>query len=744
MGRRIDTVGKISTGIQGLDKMLLGGLQLPLIRSGEDVASSEKGIIIVLKGDRGTDKTLFAMQMMHGIAKSLNNLEVKPKAPAFYSLDKKTDQMNDMLLDFIISKCIDKMIRTKENDEWTGSRFADAIFDTSKIRAGATQSCTPPPFPENLKSKIDSYISEGIVFYNIRTNSLHFRTAQSIDSQANILFTRRHDNVSDYQNVLGAFSSEGNCDFRNDFFEVQFNGHIPTVSGNKDSKKEMEYKYVTTPSHTFSKILSHIQKGAEDNSKNNSMPSSCIVIDGLTKISDSDLRSFELTPFEHILRKSALVTIIVIDDLDEKLKISADILIELGRIENNKENYTSHSLRICKSVFQMYAYGWHEYKKRDYGIEVYPNSHLLLQQKRYLPQAKILTQQGVLENHYLRHVNAKVTGDVKDKTLPKVKEYDDYKKAENSAMDILRNLHYKYKNEAVTTVNGALQELLGYKEHGRNSNPSGKIIAILGSPNSFKFYLAAGSCFCAARQGIHTLFLTFDRLIDNLREHLVCPAWETLNKENSIIPCFEQVQESESNKSYANEYSCTANCSYHCQLSKCNNCYSMMHSFNINMGCISTDELLHYLNEQLDICFKKGGNKKIGRIIIDDLQKIDYSFPLLKGNDLFLSAIKNYCQKKSIDLIILCDKSAGLARCLRSLADNVICMQQDEAGKTVSIYVEKFSGITPPSHILKGGICVDKSDGKSIYEIFECVGSSCIIKFESNTTPTSFKDFWKE
>lgn len=79
----------------------------------------------------------------------------------------------------------------------------------------------------------------------------------------------------------------------------------------------MEYKYVTTPSHTFSKILSHIQKGAEENTKNKSMPSSCIVIDGLTKISDSDLKSFELTPFEHILRKSALVTIIVIDDLDE-------------------------------------------------------------------------------------------------------------------------------------------------------------------------------------------------------------------------------------------------------------------------------------------------------------------------------------------------------------------------------------------------------------------------------------------
>lgn len=738
MGRRIDTVGKISTGIQGLDKMLLGGLQLPLIRSGEDVASSEKGIIIVLKGDRGTDKTLFAMQMMHGIAKSLNNLEVKPKAPSFYSLDKKTDQMNDMLLDFIISKCIDKMIRTRKNDEWTGSRFADAIFDTSKIRAGATQSSTPPPFPENLKSKIDSYISEGIVFYNIRTNSLHFKTAQSIDSQANILFTRRYDNISDYQKVSNAFSSEGNFDFRNDFFEVQFNEHIPTDNGNNDSRKEMEYKYVTTPSHTFSKILSHIQKGAEDNSKNNSMPSSCIVIDGLTKISDSDLRSFELTPFEHILRKSALVTIIVIDDLDEKLKISADILIELGRVENNKENYTSHALRICKSVFQMYAYGWHEYKKRDYGIEVYPSSHLQLQQKRYLPQAKILVQLGILDNHYVRHVSAKVSGDVKDHI--RLKEYDDYKKTENTAMDVLRNLYFKKRKKTVTTVGEALQELFGYE----NDNTFGKIIAILGSPNSFKFYLAAGSCFCASKQGIHTLFLTFDRLIDNLRDHIMCPAWNTLG-EKMNVPCFNDLSDSKVSKNYTDEYSCTANCFRHCKLSECNRCYSNMHSFNINMGCISTDELLHYLNEQLDIYFNKDAHQKIRRIIIDDLQKIDYSFPFLKGNDLFLSAIKNYCQQKCIDLIILCDKNAGLARCLRSLADNVICMERNEEAKSLSIYIEKFSGITPPSHILKEGIMVDKTqEGKSIYDIFECRKSSCVIEFESNATPTSFKDFWKE
>lgn len=449
-----------------------------------------------------------------------------------------------------------------------------------------------------------------------------------------------------------------------------------------------------------------------------------------------------MTPFEHILRKSALVTIIVIDDLDEKLKISADILIELGRIENNKENYTSHALRISKSVFQMCAYGWHEYKKRDYGIEVYPSSHLLLQQKRYLPQAKILTQQGILENHYLRHVNANVFDDVKNKG--KLKEYEEYKRSENSAMDVLRNLYFGYTEKKTTTVKEALQELFGYK----NGTTSGEIIAILGSPNSFKFYLAAGSCFCAAKQGIHTLFLTFDRLIDNLRLHLVCPAWNSI--ENRPVPCLDDTNNGKEKGTYIaytndiKECSCTANCLRHCRLSECEKCYSKMHSFNINMGCISTDELLYYLNEQLNICFDKNADKKIKRIIIDDLQKIDYSFPLLKGNDLFLSAIKNYCQKKSIDLIILCDKNAGLAKCLRSLADNVICMERDDTGQSLSIYVEKYSGIISPSHILKEGIKIENAEGKSIYDVFACQGNSCEIEFEPNADPISFKDFWKE
>lgn len=737
MGKKISTVEKISTGIQGLDKVLLGGLQLPLIETEEDVSSNGKGIIIVLKGNRGTDKTLFAMQMMHGIAKSLRHLEVQPKSPIFYSLDKTEDQMNDMLLDFIISQCIRKMIKVGHSGQerkWTGSLFADAIFETGKICAGTDKTENPPTFPENLKSMIDYYISEGLVYYNIRTNSLHFRTARSVDSKANILFVRKYDKIDAYQECAEKFPTNGEDDFKNDFFEVIFNPHIQEA-------KEKEYRYTTTSSHVFSKILSDIQRRVEESGKEKRMPSSCIVIDGLTKVNDSDLKSFDFSPFEDTLRKSALVSIIVIDDLDEKMKIGADILIEMGRMENEQVNYTSHGLRICKSVFQMSAYGWHQYKKRDYGIEVYPSSHLLLQQKRYLQQSVIYTRKGLLEDHYLRYASTRESDNLNENG--ELLEYEEYnQKITAERNNTLRTLLFKQQTSKNVTFNDALQDLIGYREAKTN----GKFIALLGKPNSFKFYLSAGSCFCAAKRGIHTLFFTYDRVIDNLREYVKCPAW---NNENEL-KCLTK-EEYETGIIKGEKLSCSTDCTIDsdCKLKECSKCYEKIHPFNINMGCISTDELLYFLDEQLSLCFEKENkpNRKIGRIIIDDLQKIDYSFPLLNGNNLFLSAIKNYCQRKNIDLIILCDKEAQLAQRLRSLADNVLCMERDEEKNTLSIFIEKYSGNIPPSKILKGNIRIESEsdeETKGIYNIFSCKDGKCNLKFDSdlNSCTSYLQDFW--
>ena len=41
----------------------------------------------------------------------------------------------------------------------------------------------------------------------------------------------------------------------------------------------------------------------------------------------------------------------------------------------------------------------------------------------------------------------------------------------------------------------------------------------------------------------------------------------------------------------------------------------------------------------------------------------------------------------------------------------------DDTGQSLSIYVEKYSGIISPSHILKEGIKIENAEGKSIYDV---------------------------
>lgn len=121
-----------------MDKILLGGLQLPMYSSSVSRNNKTQGIIITLKGCKGTDKTMLAMQVMHGITKSLRryNGEDALLAPAFYSLDKMHDQLNDILLDFIISQCTRKMIKLKQDlrkdSQYNNSLFADIIFKTDQ------------------------------------------------------------------------------------------------------------------------------------------------------------------------------------------------------------------------------------------------------------------------------------------------------------------------------------------------------------------------------------------------------------------------------------------------------------------------------------------------------------------------------------------------------------------------------------------------------------------------------------
>lgn len=720
--KQYNNVQKISTGISGLDKMLLGGLQLPMY-SPQNVKG--QGIIITIKGCKGTDKTMFAMQIMHGITKSLRryNGDNGLLPPAFYSLNKTSYELNDLLLDLIISQCTRKMVMLRQDlrkdSLYINSLFADCIFQTDKkVSVGHEQDDNIPQLPDDFYTHIDKYISEGIAFYNIRTNSLHFRTPQSIDSQANRLFERKYDDIKLYLDDVSRFSGDYTDvdDFRNDFFAVNFN--LTEAQSDEDN-----YNYTQTPAHKFTQIASKIQDERNNDGTELNIP--CTVIDGISQISRQELDGFELSAIERLLRTTSLVSIIVIDEVEEEL-FHSDLSIEMRRVENDNVNYTIHQLRINKCVFQMTAYGWHQYKKRDYGIEIYPSSHLLLQQKRYLQQSIINTSNGILDQNYLQYLDFSKMYDPK-------KQFADYEKRRQAdEYNRLKELYVKRYYKCLSTSSGILGYLLAQKD----TTPNGKIIAIIGYSNTFKRFLAVGSSFCAAKKGYHTLFLTFDRLSSNLLQQMQCPALAC--KENKLS-CVEELKKAKGIEHVQyedlNDISCSS-CPHSCPLKKCKYCYDFLHAFNINMGCISADELLHYLEEQLEIYFDKKGTR-IKRIIFDDLQKVDFCFPLLKDNELFFAALKSFCQKRGIDLIVLCDKKAGLVNELISLSENVICMQRESNHEDISFLIEKFAGIIRPSQIFK-------MKTKNIYELFQCDFSDCRISDIEISEIGTMRNYWND
>ena len=132
---------------------------------------------------------------------------------------------------------------------------------------------------------------------------------------------------------------------------------------------------------------------------------------------------------------------------------------------------------------------------------------------------------------------------------------------------------------------------------------------------------------------------------------------------------------------------------------------------SLKSGYISPEEFIFLLEDQLDTAYNDG--KKIKKIIIDDVQVIEFGYPLLDNERLFLPALISICKERNISLHILCDKISKYVESLRSLADNIIYTDRDSDGKSL-IYIEKFAGYNnAPSKIYCGKI-------KSLKELFEC------------------------
>lgn len=707
------TFHKVCTSILGLDDIFYGGIDL-----------SPLNINIMICGGDELRRTTFSLQLMYGISQHLKRIHNARCSeyhtpfivPEYFSTREDSIYLEDLLLDMVISSSIRQITKYAVTDYDGKSlciKFSDTFFNSESICAAYDDSIyayLPPALFENT----DAYICEGAIYYSNRTNSLHFKTQDGATDSYNILFKRRHDKLSAYFETTDdskehsgsdgdACNNESNNNSAND---NSANNNREQYDGERNCFSEKEIDDVGN-NIGMTYVNTKITAGISIQSLKESIDGKNIVgldLYNLDTLSEEAVQDY-IEIFCNRKKVQASETGKNADNLDIRncsigilsvpesslcdesiIPESAfDIIIDLRQIECL--GTTKHQLSVRKSRYQDFAPGWHQYSLMDYGFEVYPNLERFFHQRRYFQNSLTHTHSDVISDTFQQYLNNGVPGSTKVLTYLDYKEnkkdtsdgylealmtpgLTDYRSGELLEQIILCNNDYHAKQ-------GALRKLTENAISGIKKRHE-DVTAIIGDSNTYKRFFTFGGIFSNAHEKQHSLILLLSKDERTIRRRLSCPAMGRKCKSDTT---------------------------------ECSKCYNYIHFMSLKSGHISPEEFIFHLEDQLDTAYNDG--KKIKKIIIDDVQMIEYGYPLLDSEKLFLPALISVCKERNISLHILCDKISRYADPLRSLADNIIYTDRDSDGKSL-IYIEKFAGYNnTPSKIYCGRI-------KSLKELFEC------------------------
>lgn len=677
---------RIKTMIDGFDNLLFGGLHLQCLADG----TIERPLVIAIRGEQGTSRALFCMQLLHGITKSMrefkfcdkNNKEIKLGIPLFYTDNKNWSNLSDMLMDTVISKCVKHIVEQNAsgNSLWTGKTFCDTIFDIHRQLHDISITT----------EQLDQYIGEEILVYNLHTNALHItspsmNTQQGGDTYDTPIYTRKHDDISDY--CEAGLNWENKDSLGNEFFPICIYQEHGVTKDVYDEIREMRH----TPEEYYHSLYV--------NDCNCLIP--CIVIDKEQK-GENDMSPIYCY-INHLKNSNKTAVVVYLLNENETPEIEPDFFIEMCFHEDDDIGYMSQKLLIRKSVLQNTAHGWHLYKKRDYGIEVYPSSHVLLQRRRHMPRGVLRSQRDILTDTYQSYIDSKFP----DGTIKDFECYNQDATKRERLIRLYKDFQEEIQQECPQDI---LQEILLSK---RKKNTRGQATAIIGPANTYKRFLTLGGTFSACCRKEQTLKVLLDKEDKMMFQKVICPA-TIFRKPSGLIEK---------------------------QNLHCLNCYKNIHFQTIRMGCITADEFFFYLIKQIRLsrCNNRQG---ITRILIDDLQKIEFCFPMLRKDPLFLTALMSICKDYEVELFILCDINAQQTQALRAQADNVVCTKRTGESE-LDIYIERYAGYSIPSKQWKCHIT-------NVQELFYCdiKGENTSYRFNDkvvkNEHITSMEDYWKE
>lgn len=790
-------MNKYSTNVPGLDLLFHGGLQIDnslddmrkcnasSTTNDGNVKKEESGTVIIIRGDRGVNKTCLAMQMMHGLYCSLHDAHPNDLGDRalFYSIHNESKSLNDSYLDMIIARVMQDIVRQYRFDRFSKESVCDGVnnrteietlinflFDIENSGCDNRTRREADLRNERIGKDLPRMICEGIVVYNHRTNALHYKRTFSKDDFNNIIASRRYDTITEYIEYLksGENSRLLNCEnkvinsFIRNLLSVSFNPDeisgenlrldVPRNSMTIFKAIETDIYGRNFPCDILGEDEHLVNRGQPNPTRNdedsNKKKYDLIVIDGFSQLSNEDLQGLPYSSLINQLKRLSNVSILVFDNREAE-RFDGDVVIEMHEQDATQEEYMYHELRIVKSSFQTSVLGWHQFKKRDYGIEVFPSTHLLLSKRFYISNKSQQMGMSLFESNYDQYLEAKafedcIQGSIED--CPVQTPYEEFLRSANSMSDRAMENAFKEYEKAINNVrveseainsgirsNEMFSELVLHSEslkrielatkHSmkecRNCNTSVNewnnhfpATAIVGNPNSYKRTLALASAYNLAKKGIHTLFFLFDKDELEMRKRMVCPAYNGTKCSNDF--------------------------------SECKKCTKYLHTYDVRMGCLSAEEFFAVLLDQINFYCKptekNGVESEWMHIVIEDLQKIDFSFPFIKDTKLFLSTLIAICHSHKVMLTILCDKSASLAHEVCTLADRVLAIRrQPEDIYNIEINVERGCESNIPSRIMRFNLT-------DILHAFRCESDSMTIR-DNNIRGEligSVKDYWRK
>lgn len=142
---------------------------------------------------------------------------------------------------------------------------------------------------------------------------------------------------------------------------------------------------------------------------------------------------------------------------------------------------------------------------------------------------------------------------------------------------------------------------------------------------------------------------------------------------------------------------------------KCKGCHDNFYIFHQRSGCVASHEFFYNLDKRISEHEKKTGNK-IARLAFWDLTQLEYRFPLLAADPMFLPGLVEYAKKSGIALIVMGAGNSKLTPAASAIADNVIfCWRAELTDQGKIEWKDKMSENKDESEILC--INVDRRQG---------------------------------